>query len=493
ILSWSFFTAMIGGVSSFLLLMVARLGCGLGQAGAYPTSASIVSKWVPFSARGIASATISFGGRIGGAVAPLLTAFLIVLFVPMDTSPLLVETQLLNPTELAMALAKQSESPSAQNQIFKALPEETQTLCRSVSLDETLTESQKATLLEGLNQVIQSEGFYDENAFSDRRLKFTSEALGFLKRKRAGESLSEPEQQRLNRFLIEGVFPQEVGKLYTTGWRPVMFIYGGAGIGVALLFWFVVRSRPEVHPKCNQAERDLIASGRPSGGASPQKEAGRMPWKPLIENRSMWYCCLVQFGTNIGWVFLVTWFPRYLVDVHQVPILERGVMTSVPLFVGMAGMLFGGRLTDWMTLKFGIVWGRRLPMALTRFTAALGYILVLGLALLPEGAALKTPWVFVAAFSLVTFSTDLGTAAMWAYNQDVGGHYVGSILGWGNMWGNLGAGIAPSLIYDPILGENPAIGDWNTMFIVCAGVFVLSGLFGLGVDASSPIALRDDD
>ncbi len=66
ILSWSVFTAMIGAVYSFLLLMAARLACGLGQAGAYPTSASIVSKWVPFSERGMANAVIAFGGRVGG-------------------------------------------------------------------------------------------------------------------------------------------------------------------------------------------------------------------------------------------------------------------------------------------------------------------------------------------------------------------------------------------------------------------------------------------
>jgi MFS family permease len=75
----------------------------------------------------------------------------------------------------------------------------------------------------------------------------------------------------------------------------------------------------------------------------------------------------------------------------------------------------------------------------------------------------------------------------------VGGRYVGSILGWGNMWGNLGAGISPPLIYNYFLGENPTVSDWNAMFLICALAFVMAGLCGLGIDASRPIAPSDED
>jgi nitrate/nitrite transporter NarK len=127
-------------------------------------------------------------------------------------------------------------------------------------------------------------------------------------------------------------------------------------------------------------------------------------------------------------------------------------------------------------------------MVLTRFMAALGYLIAFGLAMLPDGSPLKNPWVFIAAFSLVAFSTDLATAAIWAFAQDVGGRYVGAILGWGNMWGNLGAGISPPLIYSPLLGESPTVSDWNTMFLVCAAAFIVSGLCGFAIDASRPLS-----
>ena len=51
ILTWSAFTGVIGAAPSFFILMVGRLFCGLGQAGAYPTAASIVGRWMPTGIR----------------------------------------------------------------------------------------------------------------------------------------------------------------------------------------------------------------------------------------------------------------------------------------------------------------------------------------------------------------------------------------------------------------------------------------------------------
>ncbi len=45
--------------------------------------------------------------------------------------------------------------------------------------------------------------------------------------------------------------------------------------------------------------------------------------------------------------------------------------------------------------------------------------------------------------ALVGFATDLGIGAVWAYAQDVGGRNCGAVMGWANMWGNLGAASRP--------------------------------------------------
>src|SRR5262249_8170015 len=142
---------------------------------------------------------------------------------------------------------------------------------------------------------------------------------------------------------------------------------------VALVFWLGVRDRPELHPACNQREVALIEGGQLPGSGKIQPVGGGLPLVFLLRSRSLLLSSISQFATNLGWVFLITWLPRYLAEVHRVPVQERGWMASLPLLLGMAGMLAGGWLTDRLTREVGLRWGRALPMGLTRFAGAAAF------------------------------------------------------------------------------------------------------------------------
>ena len=97
ILVWSFFTAMIGMVTGLVMLLAMRGAFGLGQAGAFPTGSNVISRWIPAAGRGGASSLVALGGRIGGAVMPLLTAILLVNLVPADKQYTYQANQILDP------------------------------------------------------------------------------------------------------------------------------------------------------------------------------------------------------------------------------------------------------------------------------------------------------------------------------------------------------------------------------------------------------------
>lgn len=80
IAGWSLFTVATGFAWGFWTLFFARLLCGLSEAGYYPASSSLLTRWAHIGSRGLASSMISWGGRIGGAIAPGLTAFVILSF-----------------------------------------------------------------------------------------------------------------------------------------------------------------------------------------------------------------------------------------------------------------------------------------------------------------------------------------------------------------------------------------------------------------------------
>jgi len=343
IVLWSICTALTGLATGFVMLIVARLIFGIAQAGCYPTAGSLIKRWTPLPTRGTASSIVSFGGRLGGAIAPLLTAFL------------------------------------------------------------------------------------------------------------------------LKDYL---------------GWRWVLVLYGTSGLLVALLFWKVFRETPDEHPACNDAERDLIAEG--DTDLEMAAEQGPAPFPPihhLVKSPTMWLMCALQFGINIGWVFLVTWLPTYLQDVKGVDPKIGGLMSTLVLVAGIVGMLCGGRLTDMATKKLGVRWGRSLPMILCYVIALAAYLSCLHL---------ESAWAFIAAAAIVAFATDMSVPAIWAYMQDVGGKNTAAVFGWGNMWGNLGAATTPLLV--PIVLEKwDHNHDWSEAFLLFSAGYLIAGLAAIGLNANKKV------
>lgn len=503
-LSWSIFTAATGFTGGIVGLLMVRLGFGLAQAGAYPTSGALLSRWIPLAARGTASSLVALGGRLGAALAPWLTALLIVGFVPAEHSSLLVSGDLLETSEIQRAVrttiggaaspekAVAPPSQDATQPTVNQKPSERDKWLRgrvSVTTRHRLDQETRAAppgarfvaspeLLAGLANDLNT-------AIRDRqtcRLTFFDRgalpAEGWRLMGRDPQELTQLEVERLNRLLLETALPTSLRRVYVAGWRPVLLAYGVAGIPLAAGFWILFRNRPAVHPWCNPQEVKYIVGGLP---ADVEKGSARnvdgVPWLALVTDLSMWLNCLSQLATNVGWVFLVTWLPRYLISMHGTPIELRAWMTLIPVVGGMVGMFLGGLLTDWLVTHVGPRWGRSLPIGVSRFVAMGAYLLCL---------FHPSPWVAVALFSVVAFSTDLGIGALWAYVQDVGGRQVGSVLGWGNMWGNLGAAATPPLLIW-IVGDNQ---NWDAAFLTCAGAFLVAGLAGLGIDATKKIQRR---
>lgn len=343
ILLWSIFTAMTSFANGFEMLLLARIGCGLAQAGAYPIAGSLISKWVIFSRRGLASSIVSLGGRLGGALAPIITAYVII---------------------------------SSGN------------------------------------------------------------------------------------------------------WRMAGWLYGLIGIGVAAAFWYVFRERPEEHPHCNEAEVELLSEGRP-----PEKPAvvAAFPLRAVLGNFSLWMMCGMQFLTNVGWVFVINSIPTYFKEVLKLPDDQNGVISTVILIIGFVGLIAGGVITDMCGRVLGIRLGRMLPIALTRFVAAIFFLLCL---------TTTNPWMLAGFLGLMAFCTDAGIPATWAFAQDVGGKQIAPILGWGNMWGNFGAALQPQII--AFVNRWDTNGDYHEAFLISAAAFALAGVMALGINAARPIVAEED-
>ena len=105
-------------------------------------------------------------------------------------------------------------------------------------------------------------------------------------------------------------------------WRPVMGLYGLAGIAGAGIFILLFRDWPHLHPAVNNAELRLI---RGSEAVSTGSSQGSSEWPPILAmicSFPMWMNCAVQFSANLGWGFLVTKFPQFLKDTFGTQAVE---------------------------------------------------------------------------------------------------------------------------------------------------------------------------
>ncbi|MCE9608376.1 MAG: MFS transporter [Planctomycetia bacterium] len=266
-------------------------------------------------------------------------------------------------------------------------------------------------------------------------------------------------------------------------WRQVMVLYGAIGIAIGLWYWLAARNEPEDHPRCNLAEQELISFGRVAIDPNAVKKPVRAPIYELLASRSIWCMAISQFGTNLGWAFIITVMPTYLKEAKGAGDLAGGWMGSMIWAAGALGMILGGPLTDRMTRRFGMRWGRMGTMIVTRFISAGGFLIA---------DQMEGPWATAVALGAVMFFCDLGIPAAWAFAQDVGGRSVGAVLGWSNMVGNLGAAATP-YIYDwfNYMFESPKSME-GTLYAGMVG-FLVAGVSALGIDASKPLVPEESD
>jgi MFS family permease len=486
--TWSILTGLMGFANGFLTLVLLRFGCGLFEAGAYPASAGLIRRWIPSQRRGLASGVVSLGGRIGGAVVPALTGFLILAFTPVANPSSLSERDFLDPPRLARAVLLQPHDTEPIPEILRQLApqlraglsaEQRQTFAAVAALPEghPPTANQLQAMESTANGWVLNRDLFKSIDLSSVRPKLNEQALGLL-----GDEHTHPSTEqsaRLNRYLLELAFPGSIRQVLGDGWQPVLMIYGAIGVALALVFFGFFRNSPREHFLTNQAEVELVEGRQAVADVHQPTAPGPGIWRNMVTDMSLWANCVAQFGTNFGWIFLGNNLAIYLQEIHQVPEgAKRGFMVSLPFLVSLPMLILGGWWTDRMTTAYGRRLGRAFPIAATRLATAVAFLVCF---------FLHEPWPIVIVLAAMAIVNDLGLPAFWGYSLDVGGRNVGLVLGWGNMWGNLGAFASPLVLFW-LLGQfADRKTGYGAIFLTCAGVFLVSGIVACFIDATKAI------
>ncbi len=188
------------------------------------------------------------------------------------------------------------------------------------------------------------------------------------------------------------------------GWRAVFYAFAVPGVIVAIIWYILVRNRPEQSSFCNSGEREYIAQSRPEVASKEDLQAKSIGWVDkfirvrrgmiaidtgvaVFRSWNVWADCIVFFFMGMCQYGMLTWIPTYLVNERHFSVIRMGWLAAVPYcgsFIGFAG---GG----WASDRF---WrGRRKPMMF--LTAIVAVIMMYLLANAPASQAVLAILLFL--------------------------------------------------------------------------------------------------
>jgi ACS family glucarate transporter-like MFS transporter len=248
------------------------------------------------------------------------------------------------------------------------------------------------------------------------------------------------------------------------GWHWSFYISALIGLAAGVVWWLLVRDRPEDHPLMTKEEARHIETGLPAARTRPQGGSS-IRWGQVA---------LVTLSyTTFGYVAYIffTWFFLYLSQVRHLDLKSSSYYGMLPFIAMAVGSPLGGLCSDWLTKKFGKRIGRcgfaSGAMALAAFFMAISTNVT--------DARVATLVLAGGAGALY-----LSASSFWSMTADLGGRSAGTVSGVMNT-GNQAAG-ATTAVVTPWIAMHFG---WTQSFLAAAGLCLLGAVAWLLVRPES--------
>ena len=250
-----------------------------------------------------------------------------------------------------------------------------------------------------------------------------------------------------------------------SSWRAVFYLFGVAGIVVAIAWYLFYRDFPQEHFAVNKGELSVLDGAL---RAHPRTKSA-VPWGRILRSRDLMFLSLMYFC--YGWVFwmYLQWLPTYLTEVRHFAQIKMGLAASVPLVAATAMNMAGGWLSDRLTRIWGDLRRGRVVVAAAGFTMA-------GVAIIP-GVLADGAGAGLACLTLAMAGLELTVPVAWALCLDIAGDYSGSVTGVMNTLGNIGGAISAVTV-----GYLATMFGWTVPFVVASVFCGVAALLALRID-----------
>lgn len=217
------------------------------------------------------------------------------------------------------------------------------------------------------------------------------------------------------------------------GWQAVFYIFGAVGLIIAVLWTIIAKDLPEQHKMVNEAEKEYIMNNRDI--VSTEKSVA--PWNNFLRRFSFYALAAQYFVVQFVISLFLIWLPTYLTEQHGVQLKDLGFASGAPWLVMFILILTAGTVSDKILQQGKSKFMARGVIAIIGFVV---FCIALFFALKTDNLVANVIWL-----SLCLGGIGISMGMSWAAATDLGRNFAGTVSGWMNMWGNIGALLSPLL------------------------------------------------
>lgn len=227
------------------------------------------------------------------------------------------------------------------------------------------------------------------------------------------------------------------------GWPWVFYSFAVVG-GLWLLSWIAL------------VRRDPEARVAGHGSAEP------LPWRNVLRRGPVWALMIAMFANNWTYFLFLSWLPTYMMKVHGFSIREMGVYATFPY---IAQMIIGN-ISAWLT-DAALAHGARRTVARKMVQSISFGGAALCLMSIPY---LNDRYAIVAVVTGVVGFISVNAGGLVPNAMDIAPDHAGTIFGFQNTAGHIGAGLIPATAGFLIT----LTGQWDAIFFLTAGLLLFA-------------------
>lgn len=217
------------------------------------------------------------------------------------------------------------------------------------------------------------------------------------------------------------------------GWEAVFFIFGAIGIVIAALWVIIAKDLPEHHKMVNEAEKAYIMENR-DVVQTTKKSA---PWGLFFKRFSFFAIAGQYFVVQFVITLFLIWLPTYLQEEYHVVLKDMKFLAAAPWLIMFILIMAGGSISDAIIARG---YSRFKARALIAIFGFIVFSISLFLSVQTDDMIMNLIYL-----SLCLGGVGLSMGMSWASATDLGRNFSGTVSGWMNLWGNIGAFLSPML------------------------------------------------